>query len=147
MSVAQQLQEDIKITMKSGEKEKLLVLRTLHSDIKNFEINGKRTASDEDIFTILAKGIKTRLESADQYKSAGREDLAMQEEFEIDIYKRYQPKQLSPDELKTIVDDAVAKSGASGAKEMGKVMAILMPIVKGKADGKLVNDLVKAALV
>jgi len=146
MSIAQQLQDDIKTAMKAGEKEKLLVLRTLHSDIRKFEIDGRKTAADDDVFQILAKGIKTRQESADQYKAANREDLAKQEEFEIEIYKQYQPKQLSEDEVKKFVADAVSKSGATSVKEIGKVMAVLMPNVKGKADGKLVNDLVKAVL-
>jgi uncharacterized protein YqeY len=146
MNVTQQLQDDIKTAMKSGEKEKLLVLRTLHSDIKKFEIDGRKSAGDDDIFAILAKGIKTRQESADQYKAANREDLAKQEEFEIEIYKQYQPQQLSQDELKAFVVDAISKSGATSAKDMGKVMAVLMPSIKGKADGKLVNDLVRAHL-
>ena len=146
MSVSQKLQDDIKIAMKSRENEKLQVLRTLHSDIRKFEIDGRKEASDDDIYQILAKGIKTRQESADQYKTANRQDLAKQEEFEIEIYKLYQPEQFSEDEIKALVADAVAKSGATNAKDIGKVMAILMPLVKGKADGKLVNDSVKAAL-
>lgn len=146
MGVSQRLQDDIKTAMKSGEKEKLLVLRTLYSDIRKFEIDGRKTASDDDVYQILAKGIKTRQESAEQYKAANREDLSKQEEFEIEIYKQYQPRQLSEDEIKALIADAVAKSKAVSVKEMGKVMAVLMPFVKGKADGKLVNDLVKAAL-
>ena len=120
MSVSQKLQDDIKIAMKSRENEKLQVLRTLHSDIRKFEIDGRKEASDDDIYQILAKGIKTRQESADQYKTANRQDLAKQEEFEIEIYKLYQPEQFSEDEIKALVADAVAKAVRPTQKILGR---------------------------
>lgn len=148
MTIREKLTQDITVAMKSRDKERLIVLRSLNSDIKNFEINNrdKAEATDEDIAQILAKGIKSRQESLQQYEMANRQDLAEKEAFEIDIYRLYQPAQLSEDELRAIILTAITDSNAQSSQDMGKVMGRIQPLVKGKADGKMVNDLVRTLL-
>ena len=137
---------DIKDAMKARDSERLTMLRTLHSDIKNVEINERREITDADVATVLSKGIKQRTESIEQYRGAGREDLAAKEQAEVDCYTSYLPEQLERAEIEAIVDRAIEEAQASTKKDIGKVMKIVMPQVKGKADGKAVNEIVNAKL-
>lgn len=146
MSISEQIKADIKDAMRAKDKALLTTLRGLSAEIKQLEVDQRRDVTDEDVVAIVAKGIKTRQESATQYKDAGREDLESIELAEIEVFKKYQPEQLSEDEITVIVKEAIAATGASSAKEMGKVMGALMPKVKGKADGSLVNKIVKELL-
>lgn len=140
------LMSDIKDAMKSGNKDLLTVLRTLHAQVKDATVNQGKEATDADVATVVAKGIKQRQDAVAQFEPAGRQDLADKEKAEIEILKRYQPQQLTEAEIEALVVKAVAETGATTKKEMGKVMAALMPHVKGKADGKLVNQVVQSKL-
>lgn len=137
---------DIKAAMKAQEKEKLLLLRTLHAEIKNLELIERKEISDGNVSGIIAKAIKQRTESAEQFKAAGRTDLADREQYQIGLFTKYLPVQLSKEEIEIIVANAITEAGALGKQDMGKVMKLVMPQVKGKADGRLVNDVVAAKL-
>lgn len=140
------LLSDIKAAMKAQEKEKLLALRTLHSEIKNLELMERKELSDGNVAGVVAKAIKQRAESEEQFRAAGRADLADRERFQIGLFTKYLPAQLSAAEIETIVAAAIAESGAQGKQDIGKVMKLVMPQVKGRADGTLVNETVAARL-
>jgi hypothetical protein len=122
------------------------VLRMTLSAFKQVEIDERRELSAEDAVTILQKEIKKRRDSIDEARKAGREDVAESEAAQLAIIEQFLPKQLSREEIEQLARSAVAQSGATSAKQMGQVMAILMPQVKGKADGKLVNEVVRGLL-
>ena len=140
------LQDDIKVAMKARESEKLEALRFLYSEIKNVGINEGRELTDDDALVVVGRLIKQRQESVEQFKKGGREDLVAREEMGINLYREYLPPQLSVEELKAIVAEAVAETSAAGLKDMGKVMKVLMPRVKGLAEGKVVNEVVREQL-
>jgi len=140
------LQADIKAMMKAHDQERLVALRTLHAQIKDATVNAGRAADDDGVATVVAKAIKQRLDAVEQYRAADRGDLADKEQREIDLFRKYQPQQLDAAALEALVRQCIAASGASGKKDMGKVMQALMPQVKGRADGKLVNQIVQAQL-
>lgn len=144
--IYEQILSDIKETMKSKNSEKLLTLRTLHSEIKNVGINKRKEITDEDIASVIAKGIKLRLEAIEQFKTGNRIDLVEKEEAQIAIYKTYQPTQLELSEIEGLVSQAIADTGAATLKDLGNVMKAVMPLVKGKADGQIVNQVVKDKL-
>lgn len=148
MTLKEQLAEDMKQAMKAKEagKLRLAVIRMVRAAIKNVEIDGKRELGEEEVQAIIAKEVKMRKDSMEEFKKGNRQDLVDQLEREIEVLLPYLPQQLTEEEIRGLVADAIAASGASSAKEMGKVMAILMPQVKGRADGKTVNNLVRAAL-
>ena len=137
---------DIKSAMKNRENEKLTALRTLHAQIKDATTNAGKEVSDGEVAVIVAKAIKQRLDAAEQYKQGARQDLVDRELAEAELFKKYQPQQLGQAEIEELVRKAIAETGAAGKKEMGKVMAVLMPQVKGRADGKLVNQIVQGLL-
>ncbi|MFH0909705.1 MAG: GatB/YqeY domain-containing protein [bacterium] len=137
---------DIKTAMKSRENDRLVALRTLHAQVKDATVNVGREATDADVATVVAKAIKQRQDSIEQFRAGGRDDLAAKEQQEIEIYKKYQPAQLGQAEIEALVKNAIADTGAAGKKDLGKVMQALMPQVKGRADGKLVNQIVQAQL-
>ena len=140
------LQADIKAMMRAHDQERLVALRTLHAQIKDATVNAGRAADDDGVATVVAKAIKQRLDAVEQYRAADRGDLADKEQREIDLFRKYQPQQLDAAALEALVRQCIAASGASGKKDMGKVMQALMPQVKGRADGKLVNQIVQAQL-
>ena len=144
--IIDQLQDDIKIAMKAREAGKLEALRFLFSEIKNVGINEGRELTDEDALTVIGRLIKQSQESVEQFKKGGREDLVVREEMGINIYREYLPPQLSVEEVRTIVAEAIAETCAVSPKDMGKVMKALMPRVKGLAEGKVVNEVVKEQL-
>ncbi len=141
MSVLQQVQDDVKDALKAGERERVHALRLIASELQ-------KAAKDNggDDVEVLQRERKRRLEAAEAYHDAGRDDLAAAEEREAELIVGYLPQQLGDDELDALVGDAVAASGASSPKEMGKVMALVMPKVRGRADGKRVSSLVKEKL-
>jgi uncharacterized protein len=141
MSVLEQVQSDVNAAMKSGERERVQTLRLIASELQKAEKEG---LGDE--VEVLQRERKRRLEAADAYTDGGREDLASAERNEAEIIESYMPEQISDDELQAIVGDAVAESGASSPQEMGKVMSLVMPQVKGRADGKRVSAIVKEKL-
>lgn len=136
----------MKQAMKDKEALKLSVIRMLKSSLQNEAINVSRPLSEEEELTILSRELKMRQDSLQEFENAGRTDLADKTRNEIEIVKSYLPAQLSADELRVIIQEAVNVAGAVSKKDMGKVMAILMPKVKGRADGKLVNQIVSELL-
>jgi len=137
---------DIKTAMKSQNPVQLSALRMLHSQIKDATVNQGKEPSDEMVATIVAKAIKQRQDSVEQYRIAARQDLADKEQQEIEWFRKYQPQQLGQAEIEALVKAIIAETGASGKKDLGKVMQALMPKVKGRSDGKLVNQVVLAQL-
>ncbi len=146
MSIIEQLKSDIKDAMRAKNKSLLTTLRSLSAELKQLEVDERREPTDEDAIAIVIKGIKTRQESATQYKDANRPDLEEVELAEIEILKTYQPAQMSEEEIIAVVEEAIAATGATSGKDMGKVMGALMPKTKGKADGALVSKIVKEKL-
>ena len=140
------LMEDIKQAMKERAQDRLTALRTLHAQVKDATVNQGKDPTDDDVLTILNRAIKQRLDAVEQFRKGGREDLAAKEEAEIGYYRRYQPVQLAESEVEELARQAIAESGAVGKADTGKVMKVLMPKVKGRADGKLVNQVVSRLL-
>ncbi len=146
MSVIERLNQDMKQAMKDKATLKLSVIRMVKAAITNEQINKGGTLSEDEELTILTRELKQRRESLQEFEKAGREDLASKTREEIEVLSLYLPAQLSEDEIRQIVQEAVAASGASSKKEMGKVMGLIMPKVKGKADGNLVQRIVSEEL-
>jgi len=141
VSVLERVRGDIATAMKAGERERVSALRMVSSELQKAE-----KAGDGDELAVLQRERKRRLEAAEAYREAGRDDLAASERGEAELIAAYLPAQLSDEELHAIVGDAVAESGATSPKEMGKVMSLVMPRVKGRADGKRVSAAVKEKL-
>jgi uncharacterized protein YqeY len=137
---------DIKTAMKAQDPDKLTALRMLNAQVKDATVNAGKDPTDEAVATIVAKAIKQRQDSVEQFKAAGRNDLADKEQREIELFRAYQPQQLGAAEIEALVRKVIAETGAVGKKDLGKVMQALMPQVKGKSDGKLVNQIVMAQL-
>ncbi|MDD9268675.1 GatB/YqeY domain-containing protein [Paenibacillus sp. GCM10023248] len=146
MSLSDRLNEDMKQAMKSQDKFKLSVIRMVRSTIKNAEIELKRALDDNEVLDVLTREIKQRKDSLQEFSKAGRDDLADNLKAELTILTEYMPQQLSEEEVKAIVQQTIQQIGASSKADMGKVMTALMPQVKGRADGKLVNQLVQQLL-
>ena len=146
MGLKEKIDEDIKSAMKTREELKLSALRMLKAAIGNAEIAKKKTLVDEDIISLLQTAVKQRKDSAEQFGAGNRPELAEKEKAEIKILEAYLPAQLGEQEVRELVAKAVADTGAAGAKDIGKVMGKLMPLVKGRADGGLVNRLVREIL-
>ncbi len=141
MSLLEQVQHDAAAALKAGERERAGALRLVASELQKA---AKEDGSDE--IEVLQRERKRRLEAAEAYRDGGRDDLAVAEEREAELIDAYLPDQLSDEELHALVGDAVAEIGASSTKDMGKVMAIVMPKVQGRADGRRVSDAVKELL-
>ncbi|MED1788343.1 GatB/YqeY domain-containing protein [Brevibacterium sp. JNUCC-42] len=146
MSVMEQLNHDMKQAMKDKSALKLSVIRMVKATIKNEEIKLGRDLSDDEVLTILTRELKQRRDSLHEFEKAGREDLATKTRDEMDIILAYMPAQLSEEEIRQIIREAVVAVGATSKKEMGKVMGAIMPKVKGKADGNLVQRIVSEEL-
>ncbi|MGM0443430.1 MAG: GatB/YqeY domain-containing protein [Fibrobacterota bacterium] len=142
------LKREIKQAMKNKDKKRLTVLRSLLSGAKNAALDsgGDREPTQEHLTAVVSKAIKQRNDSIAEYESAGRDDLAQQEQYELKVIKEFQPEQLSEEDIENIVDDALSATGASSKADMGKVMGAVMPKVKGKADGSLVKKVVLSRL-
>ncbi len=140
------LQADMKDAMRAQDKVKLGVIRMALNAIKQEEIDRRVKLSPEDVSAILMREAKTRRESIDEAEAAGRTDTAAEGRIELDILESYLPRQLTPEAIRELVAAAIAEAGAISPKDMGNVMKILMPKVKGQADGKLVNEVVRELL-
>lgn len=147
MQLKQRLYEDLKKAMKTKDEIRTRTLRLIISSIKTLEVEKMTEATDDDVFRVLSKECRKRVEAIEAYKKGGREDLANEEQRELEIIKSYMPKQLSEEELKEIVKDVVEETGSSSIKDLGRVMKVLMPRVKGRADGKTVNNIVRQILL
>ena len=141
-----QIQEDLKTAMKSGDTRRREVLRLLMAAFKQVEVDKRIELSEGDAINVLVAEAKKRRESIEEMDRAGRTQLAAQERYELETIEAYLPKQLSQEEIERLVREAIQEVGATTPKEMGKVMQVLMPRIKGQADGKLVNTIVRDML-
>lgn len=146
MSLKARIQEDMKATMRSGDKPRLGVIRLILAAIKQREVDERIELDDTQILVVLDKMLKQRRESLNIYEQAGRDDLADQETFELGVLQAYLPKPLSAAEIDSLISSAISETGASGIKDMGKVMAILKPQLQGRADMTSVSGRIKAQL-
>lgn len=146
MSLKAKLMDDLKLAMKEKNQVKKSVVTLIRSAIKQYEVDNRVELDEQGVLDIVVKQMKQRKDALEEFTKAGREDLISQTQEEIEVLKGYLPAQLSEEEIEVIVVDTIKEIGASSMKEMGKVMSALMPKVKGKADGKIVNELVKKHL-
>ena len=146
MRLINQIQEDLKRSMKAKDGNRVSVLRFLLSSIQNREIEKRDTLDDEEVLAEITTSAKRRKESMEAFGEGGRTDLVEKEAAELAILQEYLPEQLSPDEIRGVVQEVVEAVGAKTASDLGKVMKELMPRLRGKADGKLVNEIVQEAL-
>lgn len=145
----QKLREELKQSMIARDGLKTSVLRMLLSALTYYEINkggAGYEASDEDVLAVITKEVKQRKDSIEQFEKANRQELADKEKQELALLSVYLPQQLTKEEITSLVKDAVAKTGATSPQDIGKVMGFLMPKIKGKADGNLVNKIVRENL-
>jgi uncharacterized protein YqeY len=146
VGLAERLDADMKQAMKDKDKVRLSTIRLIRTAIKNTEIDHKKTLTDEEILDVLNRELKQRRDSLQAFEAGGRSDLVDQVQQEIAVLQAYLPEQLSEEELRVIVLETIQETGAVAKKDMGKVMSALMPKIKGRADGKLVNQLVQSHL-
>ena len=146
MSLKEQLAADLKDAMKNKETIRKNVVQLIRSGVLQIEKDKKITLDDEGVLDVIAKQLKQRRDSLPDYEKSGREDLIAELKTEMDILMGYLPKQLTREELEEIVKAAVAETGASSVKDMGKIMAAVMPKTKGRADGKVINEIARALL-
>jgi hypothetical protein len=146
VSLRDRIQADVTAAMRSGDALRRDVLRMAQNAVYLVEKREGRTLGDDEIAAILTREVKTRRESVDAFRKGGREDLVAKEEAEIVILAEYLPEQLDDGAISALVDEAIAATGASSARDMGKVMGWLAPRTRGRADGRRVSELVAAAL-
>jgi uncharacterized protein YqeY len=146
VSLTEQLQADMKTAMRDGDALRRDTLRMAIAAAQNVAKDKRAPLTDEETLEVLGREVKKRRESIAAYEAAGREDLAAKEQAEIDILAPYLPEQLTEDEIRSLAREAVTASGATTPKDMGRVMSVLMPQVKGRADGKLVSRIVNEEL-
>lgn len=146
MSLKQQLTEDMKAAMKSGEKAKLGVIRLINAAIKQREVDERIELDDTAVLAVLEKMVKQRRDSISQYEAAAREDLAAVERDELAIIDTYLPAKMGEEDIAAAVDAAIAETGATSAADMGKLMGVLKPRLAGQADMALVSKWVKQRL-
>lgn len=144
--IKDRIREDMKAAMRSHDAARLSTIRLLLAAIKQRELDEQIEAGDEDVLAVIGKMVKQRRDSVEQYRSGGREDLAANEQAEIDVLSTYLPQQLSDEEVAAIVEEAVAEVGMTGMAAMGKVMSVVKPRVNGRADLGKVSALIKARL-
>lgn len=146
MGLRERIDSDAKDALRSGAKEKLSAVRMLIAALKYKQIDKKRELTEEEVIETVRSLIKQRRDSIEQFGKGGRQDLVDIEMAEVAVLEVYLPQQLSREELEVMVRDAIAQTGAQGARDMGKVMKALVPMVNGRADGKMLSELVKGSL-
>ena len=146
MTLRERLHDDTTAAMRSGDALRRDTLRMVQDAIYKTEKAKRVTLSEDEVLGVITREVKTRRESVDAFRKGGREDLASKEEAEIAILSGYLPQQLTDDELRALVDEAVAATGAASARDLGKVMGWLSPKIRGRADGKVASGLVAQAL-
>jgi len=146
VTLRERIQSDITAAMRSGDALRRDTLRMAESAIYNAEKRDRRTYTDDEIAGLIAREVKTRRESIEAFRKGGREDLAAKEESEIGVLAGYLPEQLGEAEISALVDEAIGATGAAGPRDMGKVMGWLSPRTKGRADGRVVSQVVGSAL-
>ena len=148
MALAETIQSDLTAAMKARDAETVSTLRMVMAAVKNARVAAGQSGevSDEQTLELLTREAKKRNEAAEAYDAAGRTELAAKERSELSVIQRYLPEQLDEATLRAFVDEAVAETGATGPGDLGKVMSAVMPKVKGRADGKVINALVRERL-
>ncbi len=146
MSLKEKLADDLKSAMKNKDIVRKNVVQMVRAGVLQIEKDKKITLDDEGVLDVIAKQLKQRRDSLPDYEKSGREDLISELKSEMDVLMEYLPKQLTHEELEAIVKEAVEKTGASSMKDMGKIMAEVMPKTKGRADGKEINQIAKSLL-
>jgi uncharacterized protein YqeY len=146
MSLKNQLTEDMKAAMKSGDKDRLGVIRLVNAAIKQREVDERIVLDDAQVLAVLEKMLKQRRDSIQQFEAANRQDLADKEKFEVGVIQHYLPAQLSAAEVDAAIAAAITEAGATSAKDMGKVMGLVKPKVAGRTDMGKLSELVKAKL-
>lgn len=146
MNLSDRLAEDMKQAMKDKDKVRLSVIRMVRSAVKNREIDLGTALSDEEIVVVIQKELKQRKDSLQAFESAGRTDLISDVQAEISILSNYLPEQMSEKDLRQLAVKVIQELGAVGKSDMGKVMGKMMPVTRGKADGKLVQQVVESLL-
>jgi len=146
MSLQQKIDDDLKTAMKASDTVKVSVLRMAKAALKNKEIDKRDVLSDDDIRSVLTSLSKRSKESIEQFAKGGREDLANKERQELSVLQTYLPQELTQEELDRIIDEAIRESSPESLKDIGNVMRLVMPRVRGAADGKVVNQRVRALL-
>ena len=142
----EKLSEDIKTALKSGDKQRRMVLGMVMAAAKNREIEKHGELNDDEFLAVISSEIKKRRDSVEQFEKGGRPELAEGEKEEIKILMEYMPEQMSENEIRVEVRKTISETGAKDVKEMGKVLGAVMPKLKGKADGQLVSKIVKEEL-
>ena len=146
MTLRERLHADTTAAMRSGDALRRDVLRMVQNAIYNIEKAKHTTLSEDDVLGVVTREVKTRRESIEAFRKGGREDLAVKEEAEIAILGDYLPEALTEDQVRALVDEGIAATGAASARDLGKVMGWLSPRIRGRADGKLTSGLVAQAL-
>lgn len=146
MEFVKKLDSDMITSMKEGKKLRLTVLREIKAGMKQANIDQKKEMNDELLIEVVSKGVKTRRESIKEFEKGNRSDLIDKTKEEITILEEYLPKQLEEDELRNIIDEVFVKVNPTSMKDMGKVMGMVTPLVKGKADMGLVSSIIKSKL-
>ncbi len=146
MSLKGRIQEDVKSAMRAQERERLAALRLITAAIKQKEVDERIELDDEQVLAVLDKMVKQRRDSLEQYSQAGRDDLAVKEQFELDLIQTYLPEQLAEDELQALIRSTISELGASSMRDMGAVMGALRGQVQGRADMKAVSEAVRTQL-
>lgn len=146
MSLKAKLTEDMKTAMKSGEKDRLGVIRLINAGIKQKEVDERIEMTDPLVLAVIEKMVKQRKDSISQYDAAGRDDLASIERYELGVLETYLPAKMDEASIQAAIDAAKAETGATGPADIGKLMAVLKPRLAGQADMGLVSQLVKKAL-
>jgi uncharacterized protein YqeY len=146
MSASERIQQDVKTAMKERDKPRLGALRMLGAALKNGQIEAGRPLEEQEEQTILRRQLKQREESAEAFRKAGREDQAASEAAEADVIRAYLPQPLSPEELEQVVDTAIQETGATGMRDMGRVMGRATQLSEGRAEGRELSALVKSRL-
>ncbi len=146
MDLKAKLNQDLKEALKAKDEAKLRTVRMLLAAIKNFEVEKMGPATDEEIFQIMSKEIKKRQEAIEMYEKGGRPDLAQAEKQEVEVIQSYMPNQLSEEEIRELARKVISEMNLKSPKDVGTAMKVIMPQVKGRADGKLVNKIVSELL-
>jgi hypothetical protein len=142
----QRLQDDMKAAMKGGEKRRLGIIRLINAAIKQREVDERIELDDTQVLAVLDKMLKQRRDSLSQYEAAGRQDLADQEGYEIEVCQGYMPAAMGEDEIAAVITEALGATGAASMKDMGRVMGLVRPKVQGRADMAQVSALIKRRL-
>lgn len=146
MSLKERIQDDMKSAMRARDKERLAVIRLILAAIKQREVDERITLTDTQVISVLERMLKQRRESITQYQTAGRDDLAAKEAFEVSVIQTYMPEALNDAEIDSIINSAIAATGAHSIRDMGKVMALIKDQVQGRADMAVISARIKARL-